>query len=248
MKIVCYNQKMLDIAIDDMYNKLSEYGSLSLEYNKPFRDVTIRQLGFFWGALIDSIHTFLLDKGNEYTPDEIKENLYQAVSPKVKITQFNGKVYEVPKRISEMSLEEMSDFIDKTIWLCDNARAFKGLILHPSIRHTWIRHITKDDLRNLDISRFPVRCSEYLEYSRKQACICCGRFNGVEAHHLKEVGFSGMATKSPDYLSCSLCSFCHREYHQKGKDEFMKNLKWITKYISITDFCLVNFSKWFNHK
>lgn len=241
MKLVCYNEKMLDTACAEMYRILKENGQLALEFGKPYKDKTHRQLGFFWGAIVDSVISFYEQHGVKYSPDEVKENFYQAISPRKTITQFNGKQYETWKHISEMSLEEMAEFIDKAIWLCDNARAFKGLVLHPSIRYTWIRHLTEEEVRNI---RTPERKQpEYLEYIRKQSCLICGRY-GCEAHHIKEAGITGTAYKADDWQAIPLCSDCHRQYHIKGKDWFNEQVSWILKYISIPDFCLVCFNRW----
>lgn len=244
MKLVCHNEKMLDTACFEMYRLLSEQGEIYVDFGKPFKDNTIRQLGFFWGAIVDSVVYFFASRGVKYTKEEVKDNFYQAISPRKTITQFNGKQYETWKHISEMSRDEMSEFIDKAIWLCDNARAFQGLILHPSIRYTWIRHITAEELRNIDRRSFPRNCAEYLSYTRKQACICCGRFNGVEAHHLKEEGKTGTAYKADDWEVLPLCCECHREYHINGKQAFLDKMKWLTRYISLDDFCACNFQKW----
>lgn len=235
---------MLDVVFSEMYRLFNEYKELSVDFGKPHKDKTKAQNNFFWGAIVGSVIDFYNQQEIKYSPDEVKTNFYQAIAPRKTITQFDGKQYETWKSISEMSLEEMSEFIDKSIWLCDNARAFQGLILHPSIRYTFIRHIGNDELRSIRIKDFPRKCPEYLEYTRKQACLCCGRF-GCEAHHLKEAGKSGVAYKVDDWEVVPLCNSCHREYHIKGKQEFMENLKWITKYLSIDDFCAVNFNRWY---
>lgn len=244
MQVVVYNEKMLDKVCIDLYNKLKEYGELSVSYEKPFKDKTKKQLGYFWGALVNSIVEFYREQGSEYTPDEVKENFYQAISPRKTVMQFNGKAYEVPKRISEMSLEEMSAFIDRSLWLCDNARAFKGLILHPSIRYTFIRHLEPLELCSINTGAFPRKCPEYLEYTRKQACLVCGVCHQSEAHHLKEVNQSGVGYKVDDWEVIPLCRECHRNYHTQGKGWFNEQVKWITKYLSIEDFCTVNFNRW----
>jgi len=243
-KLVAYNERMLDVACSDLYRTLKEKGSVSIEYGVPFKDKTRRQLGFFFGAIVDSVISFFEEQGIKYSVEEVKDNFYQAISPRKTITQFNGKQYEVWKHISEMSLEEMSEFIDKAIWLCDNARAFQGLILHPSIRYTFIRHITQDDIRELNTRSFQRHNPEYLSYVRKQACICCGRYNEVEAHHLKEAGYSGTAYKADDWQVIPLCTECHREYHIKGKEAFEEKMQWLLKYIDFPSFTAVCYNRW----
>jgi hypothetical protein len=41
-------------------------------------------------------------------------------------------------------------------------------------------------------------------------------------HHLIGCGYSGMGTKSPDYLQMALCDSLHRELHDKGWKSFEK--------------------------
>jgi 5-methylcytosine-specific restriction endonuclease McrA len=244
MQVVVYNEKMLDKVCIDLYAKLKEYGELSVCYEKPFKYKTKKQTAFYFGALVKSIVEFYLEQGNEYTPDEVKTNFYQAIAPRKTITQFNGKQYETWKSISKMSLEEMSEFIDKSIWLCDNAKEFKGLILHPSIRYTFIRHLEPLDVHSINTGAFPSKCHEYLEYALKQACLVCGVCHQSEAHHLKEVNQSGVGYKVDDWEVIPLCKECHRNYHTQGKGWFNEQVKWITKYLSIEDFCAVNFNRW----
>ena len=50
MQVVAYNQQQLDVIIRDMYNDFNEYKSLAISYDKPFKDKTIRQLGYFFGS------------------------------------------------------------------------------------------------------------------------------------------------------------------------------------------------------
>lgn len=248
MKLVAYNEKMLDTACSEMYRLLKENGEVAVEFGKPYKDKTRRQLGFFFGAIVDSVVEFFEQQGIKYEVQEVKDNFYQAIAPRKTITQFNGKQYETWKHISEMSLEEMSEFIDKSIWLCDKAKAFQGMILHPSIRYTWIRHITQEELLLMDKRFFPRKCPEYLSYIRKQACLCCGRFNSVEAHHLKEAGESGTAYKVDDWETIPLCQECHRAYHTKGKEWFNNQVNWLIKYINLEDFTACCYNKWLMKK
>lgn len=250
MQTVVYNEKQLEVIIGDMYNRFNEYKSLAIAYDKPFKDKSLRQLGYFFGALVGSIKDYYHEIGEEWEVEAIKENFYQACSKLderlvKQVRRFNGDVYEVPKRLSEMNIEEASLFIDRCVWLIDNAKCFQGLILHPSLRYTWVRHVSKDDLLEISHAKMPRLYPEYLEHTRKQACLCCGRNNVSQVHHLKLAGESGTGFKADDWLTIPLCPQCHLgELHQKGQEEFYKNLEWITKYISLVDFCRLRFLKW----
>lgn len=245
--MIAYNQKQLGVIINDMYNRLSEYGSLSLSYDKPFNNKTTKQMGFFFGALCDSIRDFYREQGDIWDVNDIKENFYSAVSHiderfLKKCRRFNGEEYVVPKRLSEMDREEVSRFIDLSVQLVDSAKCFRGLILHPSIRYTWVRHITPDEIRN--IGTLPRIDTAYLEHTRKQACLWCGIANKSEAHHLKEAGFTGTAYKADDPLVIPLCHSCHRDLHTRGVDAFLNDCQWITKYMPLIDFCRVRYSRY----
>lgn len=250
MQTVVYNEKQLDVIVGDMFNRFNEYKSLAISYDKPYKDKTLKQLGYFFGGLVGSIKDYYKEIGEEWEVEDIKENFYQACAKiderlKKEVRRFNGDVYEVPKRLSEMDIEEASLFIDRCVWLIDNARCFQGLTLHPSLRYTWVRHVKPEDLLEISRENMPRSCPEYLEHTRKQACLCCGKNNVSQVHHLKLIGESGTAYKADDWLTIPLCPQCHLgELHQKGQEEFYKNLEWITKYISLVDFCRLRFLKW----
>lgn len=252
MQITVYNSKQLDVVMRDMLNKFDSFKSLAISYDKPFKDKTLKQLGYIFGGLIDSVIDFYAEQGIKWTQDDVKENFYQACSKLdeslVKVVRrFNGDVYQVPKRLSEMSLEEASLFIDKCLYLIDHAKPFKDLILHPSLRYTWIRHISDLDMLQIKDCKLPRNCPEYLEHTRKQACLCCGRMNCSEVHHLKLMGETGTGYKADDWLTIPLCRECHIEdLHQHGQQSFYKNFDWITKYVSLTDFCRIRYLRWLN--
>lgn len=253
MQIVANNIHQLDVVVRDMYNVFNEYQALAISYDKPFKDKTLRQLGYIFGGLISSVIRFYKGQGVKWDEDDVKENFYQACS-KIddrlirNVKRFNGDPYQVPKRLSEMDLEEASIFIEKCLFLIDNAKCFKGLVLHPSFRYTWIRHVTPDELQRAnEYNKFPRICPEYLAHTRGQACLCCGKMNQSEPHHLKVAGQSGTGYKADDWLTIPLCHDCHiQELHQKGQETFYKNFEWITKYIDLIDFCRLRYLRWLN--
>lgn len=253
MHTIVYNERQLETVVTDMYSQLYKNKALNIYYEKKHNDKSKNQLGFIYAGLIDSVIDYYYELGERWNEDAVKENFYNGVSYlderlKKTIRRFNGEVYEVPKRLSEMDMEEASIFIDKCLFLIDNAKCFQGLVLRPELRYTWIRHIKKEDVDQLRFAKPPRNDKEYLEHIRKQHCIWCGKKNGIEAHHLKIAGESGTAYKADDWLALPLCTSCHREYHQKGQEAFNQALSWITKYISLVDFCRLNYLKWRNHK
>lgn len=253
MQITVYNEKMLDAVVKDLYSKFNEYKSLNISYDKPEKPKTKSQLGYFFGGICKSIKEFYEKQGNDmFTKDEIKNNMYNGCSQlndRLLCHQhkFNGEVYTVPKTLSNMTSEEAGMLIDASIRLIDNSNYFEGMILHPSLRYTWVRHLGKEDMNQLKFEQCPRIDKEYLAHIRKEACIWCGKSNCSEPHHLKIAGESGEAYKSPDWLTVPLCHDCHIGcLHQNGADDFKRSLSWITDYVDIKTFCKANYLRWKN--
>ena len=252
MKSVIYNRKQLDVIVRDMYSKFDELGSLQVEYQKPYKPKTRKQLGFFFGGLVDSVIDYYRGFGERWEEDNVKQNFYNACSylddslRKI-YRRFNGEQYEVPMRLSEMDIEQASTFIDSSVRVIENASCFKGLILRPELRYTWVRNIKQDDLDQLRYIKLPRDDKAYLEHTRKQCCIWCGKQHQTEVHHLKVAGYTGTGYKADDWLCIPLCHDCHiNTLHQQGVEQFEKDIEWITKYISLVDFCKIRYNKWKN--
>jgi hypothetical protein len=252
MKTIIYNDRQLETVIADMCNKFREYGELSVDYGKPYKAKTKAQLGFIFGALVDSVIEFYKGQGVIWKKKDVVENFYSACSYmderlREEGRRFNGDTYTAPKRLPDMSREEASIFIDHCIYLIDNAKCFKGLYLHPSIRNTWIRHVTQDDIDRLRFEKFPRTDKDYLHHQHTEPCLWCGKSANIQVHHLKELGYTGEAYKADDWLSLALCADCHALYHTRGKEGFMQAMKWITDYLSLVDFCKMRYIRWKNH-
>ena len=250
--ITIYNDNMLEVAVQDMCRAFNEYGELALTYGKPYKDKSLNQLGYVFGGLISAIIEFYKRRGEVWEVDAVKENLYSGASYlderlRKTITRFNGELYTVPKRLSEMDRETASLFIDRVLYLIDNARCFEGLYLHPSLRYTWVRHITAEDLQQLRFVEFPQKDKDYIAFEHKEPCLWCGRNDGIQVHHLKEAGYSGEGIKAPDWLTIPLCAGCHAKYHLAGKEDFNSAMNWIIKHLSVVDFCKIRYNKWLNH-
>ena len=235
-----------------MCRAFNEYGELALTYGKPYKDKSLNQLGYVFGGLISAIIEFYKRRGEVWEVDAVKENLYSGASYlderlRKTITRFNGELYTVPKRLSEMDRETASLFIDRVLYLIDNARCFEGLYLHPSLRYTWVRHITAEDLQQLRFVEFPQKDKDYIAFEHKEPCLWCGRNDGIQVHHLKEAGYSGEGIKAPDWLTIPLCAGCHAKYHLAGKEDFNSAMNWIIKHLSVVDFCKIRYNKWLNH-
>ena len=253
MKAIAHNGRQLDNILSDICRMFEEKKELRIEYDVPFKEKTKNQRGFFFGAIGSSIQEFFEEKKEPRDKEEITENFYKAIpliddSFLKKMRRFDGSEYLASKRISKMSVEEMSLFINRALFLIDNSKAFEGFYLHPSIRYTWVKHLTREDILGLKSLNLPDRDPEYLASVRKEPCIWCGKANCSEAHHLKMAGVTGTSLKAPDWMAIPLCSECHRaELHQHGEDAFLNDLKWLTKDIELLDFCKIKYNRWKNH-
>ena len=217
MKITCYNEEQLDKIFKKAYEDLLLKKAVNItveDYHKP---TTRKQIGFWFAGLCGDVKDFYYQKtGEVWSEEAIKDIFYQALSPKIKMTRLNGQTMEHPLHISEMDREQMSKFIDDSLRLIERANCFKGLILHPSTRFCWVHNITPEDIRIIDVNKFPRKNPEYLEYVRGQCCLSCGQY-GCEAHHIRETEEAGVARKANDWETISLCPTCHRFYHTKGQ-------------------------------
>lgn len=75
------------------------------------------------------------------------------------------------------------------------------------------------------VVELPDRDEEWKEYVRTLACCVCDIRRQVEAHHIRDVGFGGMALRPPDWVIAPLCLRCHRrQEHARLTAEEMKQL------------------------
>lgn len=248
MKIILYNQKQKEIA-KKYIDQLQDNVMLSIDEFK--KQKTKQQLGFIFGGLFDCVTEQSKEFGLDYDGDTIKEELYK-ILPTIddsfykKVRMLNGDIIKVPLRLSQMNAEQVSEFINYTIYILENYPQFQDIRLHPSLKYCWLLRLTKDDIRQVQSQVLPRVDKEFMEYSRKQSCICCGIANRSEVHHIKEAGLTGTGYKADDWASLPLCNNCHRLYHEKGKEFIYKELKFITDIVDIENFCKMKYLRWKN--
>jgi hypothetical protein len=251
MKITLYNREQIKKAFEYTLQEFDKGFIKGANFIlEPFiKDKTKEQLGFFFGGIEGAI-----SKQKSLKPDEVKLMFYKAVAElddtfKIEFTDIMGKPSISHKTISNMKVNEMALFIDRCLFLIDNSEYLKDVILHPSLRYSWILNLTPDDIRQVQSQVLPREDKAFLEYSRKQSCVCCGIANHSEVHHLKEAGLTGTGLKAPDWASIPLCSGnngCHKLYHQKGKNIVYNELDYITKYVDMVTFCKIKYLRWKN--
>lgn len=247
MRIALFNKEQIRKAFEytlQQFDKgLLKGANFILE---PFiKDKTKEQLRYFFGCIAKAINE---QRGLKI--ENAKLMFYDAVAKfddnfKVEFTDINGNEQISHKTISDMKVDEMSLFISHCLFLIDHSDYLNDIILHPSIRYSWIYSISKQDLMNIN-RNLPRIDREYLEHQRKESCIVCGVANRSEVHHLKEMGFTGTSYKADDWLSLPLCKCCHDKYHNKGKEQFDNELKWIINKMDLVDFCTIKYNRWRN--
>lgn len=251
MKTIIQNERQLDLIVSDLYNRFDEWKSMNISYEKTSAPKTNKQVGFIFGAIISS----LVDSFNDPSKDEdfFKNTFYVACAKQYpdfnrRIITLFGDVKDMPLTLSQMNREQTSKFIDFVLRLVRTSEYFKDIQLHPSVYYSWVNHISDETLEQLNGLQLPTRSQEYMMAQRDKACIWCGKGQGVEAHHLRNLQDGGVALKPPDWQTIPLCHDCHiSQLHSKGVDAFLQDIRWITSKISLEDFCKLEYLHWKQH-
>lgn len=221
--------------------------SINLSWEKSHRPKTLSQLGFFFGGIVKAVRKHFTEfYGKEYEIEIIKEMLYNECSTTEELVCPNGKILHETKRISRMTVEEMSEFINKTIDFCDEY----GIVLQPELRYLWVNGLDPRLVDEVRETKFPEKDAEYLSYVHNETCLICGK-GGVEAHHTKLPELAGLGGKTPDYMAIPLCPKCHRYLNGDGhiSTEKLKQLcPFIFKQIDVKAFCKMRYKRWREHQ
>ena len=255
-KILIFNPEMLDVAIEDLQQQFAESGRINLSYEKASKPRTLKQLGFIWGALIDSVVKFFRECGYVVTPESVKGDLYSETEqylPELVVerTIFGNRKPRM-KTLSEMNREEMSLFIDAVFQVLENNKIFSALELSPDIRNNWVYHVTKEEINEVSKIKLPQEDSEYLNYIRSLPCLVCGKRGYTNAHHLKDPALCGLSQKAGDWATIPLCCAgynggCHHGLaHGQGVEALNHALRWIP--FDLKDFCALQYNRWRLHK
>lgn len=221
--------------------------SINLTWEKSHRNKTISQLGFYFGGVIKAIQNHFKEfYGKEYEIDTIKEMLYNECGTSEEFICPNGKILTETKRISRMTVEEMSEFIEKSINFCDEY----GIVLQPELRYLWVNNLNPKFVEEVRETKFPEKDAEYLAEVHKETCLICGK-GGVEAHHAKLPELAGLGDKTPDYMAVPLCPTCHRYLNAGGHistEKLLKLCPFIFKHLDLKAFCKLRYKRWLEHK
>ena len=220
--------------------------NIIVEPVKQFK--TLKQLGFIFKVIIGSLQKYYLElHGKVYEVNVIKDYLYLRAGLKDKKQYPNGIEYEKTYRLSEMTIEQTTKFINNLLNLFDNDIEFEDFRLPPSARYTWVLHVTDEDSERVKEKHFPKKSLEFLAHIRKQNCINCGVF-GSEPHHLRSGGYAGMGLKSPDWFTIPLCRDCHENGAHRNEKALLENLRYVLKKKGVETFCRLCFDRWYNKR
>lgn len=249
MNYVVTNTKKLVNIFGEIRDELekSNITSINLSWEKSSRPKTLSQLGYFFGGLVKAIKAHYFDLfGTEYDAELIKEMLYNECSQIEEFVCPNGTVLYQHKRISRMTIQEMSDFIEKVIDFCDEYE----IVLQPELKYLWINNLNPRTVEEVEQTKFPERDEEYLRYVRKETCLVCGK-GQVEAHHTKIPELAGLGDKTPDWCAIPLCPTCHRYFDGDGHigtDLIVKLCPFIFKQIGVKQFLKMRYHRWLKHQ
>ena len=250
MKVIAYNQQMIDVVKADLQYLFEQYGRLNVSYEKASKEKTYRQMGFVFAALINGITDYFVSCGFNVDDEDVRYALYDQVSqivPEMVVDKqiFGGK--SRVKHISEMDRALMSKFIDGVFEVLNTNPMYAGIKLHPYVYYNWLWHLDPEEVRWVGQHYIPERDEKYLDYVRSQPCICCGIQHRSHAHHAKIPKYVSNSKKTPDWTAIPLCQQCHLEgAHQKGHEWLMKQLEWLPYEFETV--CRLNYARWKNNK
>ncbi len=249
MKLVAYNEKQLEIAIEDIKRSFEEHKRLNISYEKASKEKTYKQMGFIFAALIGQITDYFRSCGFNIDEEDVKYKLYEDVSeivPEMVVDKqlFGGKPRI--KHLPEMDRELCSKFINGIFYVLDSKPMYDGLKMHPSTFYNWVFHLDSEDVRIAQTANMPERDADYLNYVRTLPCICCGIQHRSEAHHIRDTRTAGIAIKSPDWYTVPLCHNCHMGVaHGTG---FKAMMGWIPQNLGLYNFTRLCYLRWKNKK
>lgn len=246
MNFTITNQAFAKSVLNTIFKNIQDGKAYRLTFEEVKQMKTQKQLGFIFGGVIKSLQMFFSRLGYDFTPEQIKEWLYEEIGTSETLYLPNGSQRTVKKTLSGMNKREASDFIFRLIQFVDTSEALQDFILPPDLRYCWTHQIDGKLIEEIQQFNFPEKSESYLKHQRKLTCIRCGR-KGGEVHHIKRG--SGLGKKNPDWFSIPICPECHVPYlHSKvGEPYFLKEIQNTIGGLDIELFCQVAFFLWWNN-
>lgn len=243
--MIILNKKQLQNAFIFFSDAVESGKELFLIYEFNFKDKTKKQLALVFGEIVPSVRMALQDADKiKRSIKETKVILYHDFSEWRAIIGFNGRPIPYNLTMSDMDREQMIQFIDRCIQMCNE----RDILLNPYVHHLWINNIDKMMLKNLTIEGLRYNDEVYLQHQRNfGTCLACAKYLPTEPSHIRFGSHAGTGQKPPDYLTLPLCHDCHMELHQKGEGTFyQENLNWILKKMTIQEFAIISYKRFYN--
>jgi len=229
----------------NIYKSITEGKCYNFSFEEVKQAKTFKQLGFIFGGLVKTLHSFYLEEtGEDYPIEILKELLYEVVGIDEIIYLPTGKKIIHRKSLSKMTKEEASEFINKSIlWIDENTEC----ILPSGLRYCWTAHVTDEEINNVMSNPIQERDDYYLQKIRQLNCIYCGKPH-AQAHHIKK-GWYAKGIKPPDYMAIPLCEDCHIPIaHTKGEEYLLNGLKNVLNGLDIEIFCRLLYHRIYDHR
>lgn len=244
MNFTITNRAYAKSVFNTLYKQIEDNKKYRLKFEEVKSLKTQKQLGFIFGGVIKALNIYFGRLGCEFTPEQIKEWLYEEIGTSEILFLPNGTQKQIKKTLSGMTKKEASDFIFKLISFIDTSEALEDFILPPDLRYCWTHQIDEQMLEEVHQFNFPEKSENYLKRQRQLTCIRCGR-KGGEVHHIKRS--SGLGKKNPDWFTIPICSQCHVPYLHStvGEPAFLNEIKNIIGGLDIELFCKLSYYLWF---
>lgn len=238
---IIQNREMLGNAFKTLWKLIKSGKAITLYYQENKKPKTRNQCSFLFGGLIPVLQAYFLElHGFHYDSIALNRWLYKHCSPRHVLKTPDNRYFRAYKTLSEMSLNEATEYISNIINFIETE--YPDCVLTPSLRMTWLLHITDEEIRHAKELKLPDECQTFLSSQKTLTCVHCGIY-GCEAHHLRINRKGGTATKPPDWLSIPLCGKCHDLAHKIGQKEILKHI-YLYKFEPEL-FCKLNFIRWY---
>lgn len=246
MNFTITNRAFAKSVLNTIGNQVQDGKIYRVSFDEVKSLKTQKQLGFIFGGIIKALRMYFDRLGYDFTPEQIKEWLYEEIGVRETIFLPNGKQKTIIKTLSGMSKIDASNFIFQLLTFIDTSDALEDFILPPDLRYCWTNHIDGAMIEEMQQMTFPEKSEAYLKHQRQLTCIRCGR-KGGQAHHIKRG--SGLGKKNPDWFSIPICEQCHVPYlHSKvGEPAFLEEIKNTIGGIDIELFCRLSYFMWWNN-
>lgn len=230
-------------VLNTVFKHMQDGKIYRLQFDEVKSLKTQKQLGFIFGGIIKALLQYFSNIGYDFTPEQIKEWLYEEIGTRETIFLPNGKEQRIIKTLSGMTKKQASDFIYKLLCFIDSSDALDDFVLPPDLRYCWTHNIDGKLIEEIQQFNFPEKSEYYLKHIRKLTCIRCGH-KGGEAHHIKRN--SGLGKKNPDWFTIPICEKCHVPYLHStvGEPQFLKEISNTIGGLDIELFCKLSFYMW----